>query len=59
MAKEKKTGWINIHLHSGSNEIVASRHPYPTKEEAEKGIYIGPGVQKLGIFLVEWDEETV
>lgn len=52
----EKKGWINVHLITETKEIVASRHSYATKEEADTGIFIGAGVQKLGCFEVSWEE---
>lgn len=58
MAKVAKTGWVNLHIHTDTKQVVASQHPYPTKEEANKGIYYGLGIQKLGCFFVEWEEDA-
>lgn len=55
MAKQK--GWINVHIYTDTNEMVASRHPYVSKEEAETGIFIGQGVEKVGCFEIEWHGE--
>jgi hypothetical protein len=55
MAKQK--GWVNVHIHTDTNEIVASRRPYASQEVAETGIYIGEGVQKVGCFEIEWEGE--
>lgn len=55
MAKQK--GWINVHIFTDTNEIVASRHPYFSKEEAERGIFIGRLVKKIGCFEIEWEGE--
>lgn len=58
MASHTNRGWVNIHIILPENEVVASKHPYKTKAEADTAIFIGPGTQKVGCFLVEWEEQT-
>lgn len=54
MKVKTEKGFINIHIDTVSREIFSSTHPYPTKEEAEKGILIGVGIEKVGCFEIEY-----
>lgn len=48
-----KQGWYNVHIDLGINKLYISQKPYSTKEEAEKGIFIGPCICKIGTFFFD------
>lgn len=54
--RELEKGWINVHIHVDTKEVVTSRKPYLTKEEAEKGFYHGLGIEKVGCFEIEYSK---
>lgn len=51
---ETEKGWVNIHIDVMTRQLFISNHPYPSKEEAEKGIFIGSTIQKVGCFEIEY-----
>ncbi len=52
MKKEK--GWINIHINNETKECFVSKHPYPTKEEAESAIFYGINIEKVDCIEIEY-----
>lgn len=53
----KREGWANIHIATDTKELYISGHPYATEAEAETGIFIGAGIQKVACIKIEWEEE--
>jgi hypothetical protein len=51
---ETEKGWVNIHIDVYTKKLFISNHPYPSKEEAEKGIFIGGTIEKVGCFEIEY-----
>jgi hypothetical protein len=51
-----KKGWVNLHINVLTNEVFASKHPYKTEKEAETGIFIGYGIEKVGCFEIEYQD---
>lgn len=47
-------GFVNVHIDITTKEIFVSQKPYSSKEEAEKGILIGLGIEKVGCFEIEY-----
>lgn len=56
---ETKKGFVNLHIDLETKQIFCSQKPYETKEEAEKGIFIGYGIFKLGIIEIEYPIEEI
>lgn len=54
---EKEKGFVNIHIDTSRKIILTSIKPYETREEAEKGILIGPGIEKVGCFEIEYSKK--
>jgi hypothetical protein len=52
MSTEK--GWVNIHIDVYTKKLFICGHPYKSKEEAEKGIFIGGSIEKVGCFEIEY-----
>ena len=55
MSKTKK-GWINIHIDIESEYLYISKKPYPSKAEAEKGMLIGVGIEKVACIEIEYTD---
>jgi hypothetical protein len=53
---ETEKGWVNIHIDVFTKKLTISNHPYKTKKEAETGIYIGYGIEKVGCFEIEYSK---
>lgn len=51
-----KKGWVNLHINVLTNEVFASKHPYKTEKEAETGIFIGYGIEKVGCVEIEYQD---
>jgi hypothetical protein len=49
-------GWVNVHINVFTKEVCVSTKPYKTKKEAETGIYIGYGIEKVGCFEIEYTD---
>lgn len=49
-------GWINVHINVFTKQLVVSNHPYKTEKEAETGIFIGYGIEKVGCFEIEYTD---
>ncbi len=54
MKKETKTGWVNIHISTATEELYISRKPYKSKEEAQKAIFHGIGIEKVACIKIEY-----
>lgn len=55
--KETEKGFVNVHIDLVTKKMFISNHPYPTREEAEKGIFIGSGIEKVGCFEIEYSKK--
>lgn len=53
---QTKTGWVNVHIDLLAKKLAISSYPYDSKEDAEKGIYMGYGIHKIGCFQIEYPE---
>lgn len=49
-------GWVNIHINVFTKQLFVSNHPYKTEKEAETGIFIGYGIEKVGCFEIEYTD---
>lgn len=54
--KKTKKGWINIHIDVQSENLYISKKPYKTKAEAEKGVFIGIGIEKVACIEIEYTD---
>lgn len=54
-----KIGYINVHIDTNTERVFVSERPYETKEEAETGIFIGQGIEKVGCFKIEYSTSEV
>ena len=55
MSKTKK-GWVNIHIDVQSENLYISKKPYKTKAEADKGIFLGLGIEKVACIEIEYTD---
>jgi len=53
---ETEKGWVNVHIDVFTKKLTISTHPYPSKAEAETGIYMGYGIEKVGCFEIEYSK---
>ena len=51
---ETEKGFVNVHIDITTKNVYVSNHPYSTKKEAEKGIFLGIGIEKVGCFEIEY-----
>jgi len=51
---ETEKGFVNVHIDIVTKQVHVSNKPYLSMEEAEKGIYIGIGIEKVGCFEIEY-----
>ena len=56
---EKEKGFINVHIDVTTKQVFISNKPYPTKEEADKGILHSIGIEKVGCFEIEYTKVTL
>ena len=52
--EQTKKGYVNLHIDLLTGHIYCSQKPYDTEQEAEKGILIGYGIHKIGVFEIEY-----
>lgn len=52
-------GWVNIHIDRTTLQMFISKKPYESKEEAEKGIFIGLGIEKVACLEIEWEGNQI
>jgi hypothetical protein len=52
--RENEKGFVNVHIDITTKQVYVSNKPYPTMEEAEKGIFYGIGIEKVGCFEIEY-----
>ena len=58
MRKTEK-GFVNIHIDINTKHLSISNHPYSSREEADKGVLIGYGIEKVGCFEIEYTKSPV
>lgn len=51
---EKEKGFINVYIDTQSENIICSKKPYKTKEDADKNILVSIGIEKLGCYEIEY-----
>jgi hypothetical protein len=56
--RETEKGFINVHIDIETKKVFVSNKPYPTMEEAEKGIFLGVGIEKVGCFQIEYSKHN-
>lgn len=54
METKNEKGFVNVHIDITTKQVYVSNEPYPTMEEAEKGIFHGIGIEKVGYFEIEY-----
>ena len=54
METKREKGFVNVHIDITTKQVYVSNKPYPTKEEAEKGLFLGIGIEKVGCFEIEY-----
>ena len=56
METKRKTekGFVNVHIDITTKQVYVSNHPYPSMEEANKGILYGSEIEKVGCFEIEY-----
>ncbi len=52
--RETENGFVNVHIDITTKQVYVSNKPYPTMEEAEKGIFHGNTIRKI-LFLVRME----
>ena len=53
---EMKKGFVNIHVDIETEQLYISNHLYKTIEDAEKGIFYGDTIEKIGCFYLEYKD---
>jgi hypothetical protein len=60
MSIQREKGFVNVHIDITTKQVYVSNKPYATMQEAETGIFIGFGIEKVGCFEIEYtkNQET-
>ena len=57
METKREKGFVNVHIDITTKQVYVSNHLYSTMEEAEKGIFHGIGIEKVGCFEIEYTKQ--
>ena len=52
--QQREKGFVNVHIDITTKQVFVSNKPYATMEEAERGIFIGSDIEKVGCFEIEY-----
>ena len=53
---KKEQEFVNVHIDVTTKKMFISNKLYPTLQEANKGIFIGYGIEKVGCFEIEYSK---